>query len=205
MRLQVLPLFLLLSLTQIQTWAFVKHSVVKKTPMPMTAPLYLEGESYASTLYLVNSLNFGIEADITLYDLNGAQLTTKRTFMKANSQQSFRIKEILSEGGLYSEAGSVEVISPTNATALLGQLSVTRLGASAEYLDEEMFMPNVRGTNTIRAVIDSPQNSPIVAITNTSPTRVDNLHVNCIRNGVEPGTQRLFAWAKANKISSGVQ
>ncbi len=39
--------------------------------MPMTAPLFLESDTYTSTLYLFNPLNFGVQADVTPYDMSG--------------------------------------------------------------------------------------------------------------------------------------
>ena len=160
--------------------------LIKGTPMPSTAPLYLESETYTSTLYLVNQIKEGVEADVTLYDMSGALLTTKRLYLGSNSQQATSIRKVLSDGGLFSQAGSVEVLTPTHTSAVLGQLSITRKGLSADagkaYLDEELFMPEKGGSQTLRSVIDSPENSPIVAVTNVSPTATQTIKVTCVRS-----------------------
>ena len=154
--------------------------------MPMTAPLFLESDSYISTLYLINSLSFGVQADVTLYDISGLLLTAKHLYLEPNSRQTTSIKKIISDGGFFAQAGSVEVVSPQNAHALLGQLSITRSGTNKAYLDEELFMPDVVGSQRLNAVIDRPENSPIVALTNVSTTATQNLHVACIpSSGVE--------------------
>lgn len=106
-----------------------KAAVVKELPMPMTAPLFLESETYTSTLYLVNQLNFGVQADISVYDLSGALLLTGHRYLDANSDQAISIKKLLGDAGFFAQVGSVEVVSPENSAALLGQLSVTRTDA----------------------------------------------------------------------------
>lgn len=159
-----------------------KPVIVKKTPMPMTAPLFLESETYTSTISLVNQLDFGLNADITLYDMSGALMTTKRIYLDPNTSQVISIRKVLSDSGLYSQAGSVEVVTPENESAVLGQLSISRNGKAKAYLDEELFMPDVAGSGTLSAVIDSPENSPIVAITNISSTISQQVHVACLQS-----------------------
>ena len=65
-------------------------------------------------------------------------------------------------------------------SASIGQLSITRSGPKPAYLDEELFMPNESGSQVLRSVIDSPENSPMVALTNISATSNQTLHVSCI-------------------------
>jgi hypothetical protein len=79
----------------------------------------------------------------------------------------------------------VDVITPQHAANVLGQLSITRSGGTKAYLDEELFMPNDTGSQTIRAVIDTPENSPIVAITNVSDKTSQTLHVSCLPSSGE--------------------
>ena len=162
------------------THAQSKPSVVKRLPMPMTAPLFLESGAYTSTLYLVNQLNFGVQADVSLYDTNGSLLTTGHRYLNANSDQTISILKLLGDAGMFAEVGSVEIVSPENSDALLGQLSITRAGKNKAYLDEELFMSSSAGTRNLRAVIDSPQNSPIVSVANVSATTAETLHIDCI-------------------------
>jgi hypothetical protein len=41
-------------------------------------------------------------------------------------------------------------------------------------------MPAHNGSTTLRSVIDSPENSPIVAVTNTSSTEMHTVRMNCL-------------------------
>jgi hypothetical protein len=130
-------------------------------PMPSVAPLYLESDTYSSTLYVVNRFSIGIQTDVMVYDMTGALLATKHLYLQPTTQQAISIRKILSDGGFFSEAGSVEIVTPTSSAPVLGQLSITRTGMKKAYLDEEFVMPEKGASQTLRSVIDSPENSPI--------------------------------------------
>lgn len=174
--------------------------IVKELPMPSSAPLFLESETYTSTLYLVNQLLFGVQVDVTLFDMSGSLLTTKHLYLEPNSQQSASVKRILAEGGLYSEAGSLEIVTPDNSAAVLGQLSIARTGSNKAYLDEELFMSGEAGSQTIRSVIDSPENSPIVAITNVSTSASQTLRISCFPSKGERVDKVLGIQPKQTKL-----
>ena len=100
--------WLLLALGVGATSAYaVPRTVVRRLPMPMTAPLFLESETYSSTLYLVNSLSFGMDASVTIYDMSGALLINRHYYIEPNAQRTIAIKQVLTDGGIFSQAGSV--------------------------------------------------------------------------------------------------
>ena len=169
--------------------------------MPSVAPLFLEGEKYTSKLYLVNPLSFGVQVSVTLYDMSGAALTTKQLYMSSNTQTSLSIRQVLSDANITSEAGSIEVISPQTAAPMLGQLSITRSGSKTAYLDEELYMPSEDGSQTLRSVIDSPENSPVVAMTNISTTTTQTVHVTCVTTSSIPIERILTIQPKQTVLS----
>ncbi len=169
-------------------------------PMPMTAPLYLENDVYESTLYLVNALDLGMSVDTSVYDMSGALLITKHSYMAPTSQMSLRISTILSDVGIYSEIGSVEVMSPLHSSGLLGQLSVTRKGSATSYLDEELFTPSKLSSNLLRGVLDGSALTTVIAITNTSPINVHNGQLTCVDNSPFPQTSAFTLQPKQTML-----
>ncbi len=114
------------------------------------------------------------------YDMSGAILTTKQLYFETNNQQTIEIKGILSDAKLYVQVGSIQVLTPQNESAVLGQVSITRNGTDKAYLDEELFTPNPAGSHIPRGVVDSSQGSPNVAVT-------DDLHISISQNVPQDG------------------
>ncbi len=168
--------------------------------MHTTAPLFLETESYTSTLHLINALKLGVQANVLLYERNGTLLATKRLDLSANSQKTIGIKSILVAAGSSAQVGSVEVFTPGNSSAVLGQVSIARVDDSAASVDEELFMPDPSGSQTLRAVIDTPERSPLVAVANTSSSVSQAVRLECIPSLGQPVTKTLSLGPKQMEL-----
>ena len=175
-------------------------SIVKQPATPLTAPLFLENSVYTSDLHLVNSLQLSVQANVTVYDKSGTVLTKKSLSLDPNSQRTVGIGGLLQEAGVYAQLGSVEVLTPGNESAVLGQVSITRAGASKAFLEEELFMPDPGDSRTLRAVVDSASSSPVVALTSLTSSDSQTLHVRCVRSSGEVSTRTLTLQPRQMKL-----
>ena len=140
--------------------------------MPMVFPLFLQNQDFSSALVLTNAANQPTYADVILKSTNGTEITQKRVDFTAHSQSVVDIQSLLASAVSPATTGSITVMqSPEfdGTMVILGQLSMTdRASEQPNYIDEEVAMPNTAGSQTLRAVADSGEGSPLVAVTNLS-------------------------------------
>lgn len=167
-----------------------KATMPKMMPMPMVAPLFLENQEFSSTLYMVNDLNMPASAQVTLFDLDGNMICMDTISFKPNSQQSVDIRELLEKFKSPATMGSLRLQPQTSSgTGILGQLSLTYYGPKTTFFDEEMLMPSMEGSSTLRAVADGDYLSA-VAITSLSEAS-QTLTVSCLSEAGSPVTKRM--------------
>jgi len=136
--------------------------------MPMVAPLFLENREFSSTLYMVNELKIPAAAKLTLFDLGGNKIGEDTISFLPNSQQEIGIRGLLDKFHSAAQFGSLrEEVLTSNGVGVLAQLSVTHHGGNTSFFDEELLMPSMEGSSTLRAVSDGGRSS-IVAITSLS-------------------------------------
>jgi hypothetical protein len=140
--------------------------------MPMVFPLFLQNEDFSSALVLTNAANQSTYADVILKTTNGTEITHQRVEFTAHSQSSVNLQSLLMSAVSPATTGSIIVMqSPEfdGTMVILGQLSITNhVSTQPNYIDEEVAMPNTAGSQTLRAVADSGEGSPLVAVTNLS-------------------------------------
>jgi hypothetical protein len=153
------------------------------TQMPLVLPLFIQDRQFTSTLVMVNGSNEVTAADVTLTALNGREIKTERVDFAPHSQRRIEIYSLLQAAVSPDTSGRITIMpsSGVKNMAVLAQLSLTYLGSrEPTYLDEEIAMPSPEGSQTLRAVADPGQGSPVVAITSLSASP-QNITVQCLR------------------------
>jgi len=64
-------------------------------PMPLVAPLFLEGEHFTSTLTLVNEMAKSTSAKVTLVDSGGREIGSTTVRFDAHCQRQVRLSDVL--------------------------------------------------------------------------------------------------------------
>jgi hypothetical protein len=137
----------------------------------LVMPLFLEGAQFSSTLVLVNDSIANTYAYVTIRATDGAVIGVRRVTFSQHSQRQIRIGDILSENGSSATAGSIVVAqSPLlKGPSIGGMLALTYLGsADPNYMDEEIAMPMLTGSEVLEGVVDRANGSPILSITSVS-------------------------------------
>jgi hypothetical protein len=133
----------------------------------MIIPLFVEGDQFSSTLTLINNATSSTYADLTLRGLDGKAIVTKRVDFNPHSQRRVDIGKLLDSKASTSTAGSI-LVTPSGALAgpsIGAVLSMTYLGyTDPNYIDEEIFVPNVKGSQVLQGVADRGEESPILAV-----------------------------------------
>src|SRR5215469_15365870 len=119
-----------------------------KITMPLVAPLFLENETVASTLTVVNEANIPTKATLVVLDLSGAMELKKDVVFAAHSQRKWRLSEILADVPEVT-AGSIYIHPDPDLKGmdLAAQLSMTiNTGFEPQYIEEELVTPMMEGS-----------------------------------------------------------
>jgi hypothetical protein len=140
--------------------------------MPMVFPLFIQNQDFTSAVVLTNAASQSTYADVTLTRTDGREITHHRVQFAPHSQSTVDIQSLLMSAVSPTTTGSITVTQSPDfdgTMVILGQLSMTyRASEQATYIDEEIAMPNMEGSQTLRAVSDPGEGSPLVAVTNLS-------------------------------------
>jgi hypothetical protein len=150
--------------------------------MPVIAPLFIQNRDFTSTLVLVNDSILTTYADVTLQALDGREITTKRVQFPPHSQQRVEIGELLASVVSRASTGRITVMQSPDLKGMpiAAQLSLTyRASDEPNYIDEETSMPSAEGSQTLRAVADAGNGSPLLAITSLAESG-QHILVDCI-------------------------
>lgn len=150
--------------------------------MPLVAPIFIEDDDFTSMLVMVNSSSVNTFADVVLTGMDGGEIARKRVQFTSHSQRHIEISALLHETSSSATTGRVEILqSPAlKGMSVLAQLLLTYQGSSKpNYIDEEISMPSASGSQTLRAVTDGTDGSPILAITSLSSS-TQRLTVECL-------------------------
>jgi len=161
--------------------------------MPLIVPLFLEGNQFTSTLTLVNNSTATTYADVTLRALDGKTIASKRIDFTPHSQRRVDIIKLLDMNGSSAKIGSILVMqNPALAgPSILAVLSMTYLGsADPNYIDEEIFMPSMTGSQMLQGVADSGDGSPILAISSLAES-VQHVQIQCLGKDGASAAQRI--------------
>lgn len=136
--------------------------------MPNVIPLFLEDRQFTSTLVLVNASAVTTYADVGFTARNGAHITTQRVQFAPHSQQTIDIGAVLASAASTASSGSISImVSPdVQPSSIAAQLSMTYSGGpNPNYIDEELEMPSMNISSTLRGVAERSKGSPIIGIT----------------------------------------
>jgi hypothetical protein len=158
-----------------------QHSNDPMMQMPIVAPLFLEDANFTSTLVLVNAASVREYADVSLRGVDGKVIVSQRVHFSPHSERRFEIASLLRSSGSSVTSGSIVVTpSPDSGGAIAAALSMTyRTQPELNYIDEELAMPSMEGSQISRAVADSGEGSPIVAITSLAES-VQRVKIECV-------------------------
>lgn len=151
----------------------------------MVAPLFVEDQDFDSTLVIVNAARSAEYADVSIRGLNGGVISSRRVGIAPHDQTRLEIADLLKSSGSLVTAGSVVVMAaPGSGSAVAAALSIThRTRPELNYIDEELLMVNMNGSEVLQGVADSGSGSPLIALTSVIET-VQHVRVDCLdKNG----------------------
>ena len=137
-------------------------------PMPLVAPIFLEDAKNSSSLLIANNSAINAGATITVRSLSGAEVGTIRRKLSPHEQQEISLQSLLTGFASPIVAGSITVTQDANlkGMAIAAQLLLTNFKASLpSYVDEELAMPSISGSATLRGVADEAAGTALLAIT----------------------------------------
>ena len=167
-------------------------------PMPLVAPVFLQTAQIDSSVSIVNGTELPAPGFVTVRDMSGAAVIRKPITFAAHSSQVIAAHDLLNEAGSVIQSGSmtVEQAPTVKGPALLGQLSMTlHVGSVPAFLEEELGMPTMHGSQSLRGVSSETTNLPLVAVTSNSES-AQTITASCVGEGT-PSKIELAAGATA--------
>lgn len=172
-----------------------------KMAMPLVAPLFIENGEFTSNLVLVNAASDNTYADVVLRSARGNTIAQKRVSLLAISQEKVSIADMLLAARSGVTTGSV-LVTPSavlQGMAVAAQLTMTfRKYARPSYVDEEVAMPSMEGSQELHGVADAGDGLPLLSITNLSETS-QHVLIKCIS---EYGPVRMQTLAVAGSATA---
>lgn len=153
------------------------------TPMemlPQMAPIFVEDGDISSSLVIVNNSAIKAGATIQVRDLSGNEIAKTHRALKPHEQQEISLQTLLAGVATPPVVGSVTVAQDPELKGMTvaSQLLLTsRRGKSPAYVDEELAMPGIDGSGTLRGVTDASVGTALLAVTsNVGWTQHVTLH-----------------------------
>jgi hypothetical protein len=161
-----------------------RGEIQKSAPMmqmPLIAPMFVEDSDFTSTLVLVNAAAVDSYADVNVRDLSGTVIASQRVLFSPQTQRRVKLGTLLRSSGSSATTGSILVIPPSDSGgAIAAALSMTyRTNPEPNYVDEELAMPSMSNSQVLRAVADSGEGSPLVAISSLAES-VQEVQIECL-------------------------
>ena len=151
------------------------------TPISLVAPLFIADQEFTSTLTLLNASGIATYADVILRAPDGSQITRARVNFPPHSHQRIDVGTLLASAASLFTTGSIVVMPDPGlrGPAIGASLSLTFVGSlQPNYIDEDMEISDVGGSQILRAVTDSGDDSPILALTSLS-TSAQHITIGC--------------------------
>lgn len=139
-------------------------------PMPLVAPIFIEDAKTTSSLVIANNSAINAGATITVRSLAGVQVGTTHRKLAPHEQQEISLQSLLAGFVSPIGAGSITVTQDANLKGMTvaSQLLLTKFtGTLPSYVDEELAMPKINGSATLRGVADEALGPALLAITST--------------------------------------
>jgi len=119
---------------------------------------------------------------VTLTGLDGREIAHQRVEFTPHSQRRVEVNDLLAAVVSAATTGRISAMQSPNlkGMAITAQLSLTYLGSQKpNYVDEEIAMPSAKGSQSLRAVADASDGSPLIAITSLAQTG-QHILVECL-------------------------
>ena len=149
--------------------------------MPLVAPLFLEDQTFSSTLVIVNASYESTFATVILRNLSGNTIFQTQVPLPPASQTQLPVGNLLRQAKSSERKGSIVVEQSPDLTgmAVLAQLSITRTGSRLSFIDEELSMPDsAMGSAILRGVAHGNSKSSLVAIASLAQT-TQRVRIDC--------------------------
>jgi len=137
-------------------------------PMPLVAPIFIEDGKTSSSLVIANSTAIIAGATITVRSLSGSEVGTIHRKLAPHEQQEIPVQSLLAQFASPISTGSITVTQDASlkGMAVAAQVLLTKFKTSLpSYVDEELAMPSVSGSATLRGVADEAAGTALIAIT----------------------------------------
>jgi hypothetical protein len=174
-------------------------------PMPGAAPLFIQGDGFDSSLVVVNDASVNAGATITLRDLEGHQLVQKRIVLEKSSRFSIAVSSLLEHVESPPILGSLSVLQDAKVAGMViaAQLTIQdERNSTPAYIDEELGMPAMDGSSTLRGVADPAEGPALLAITNLESS-TQHITLRCLREKTENASVSITIAAYATSVSPG--
>lgn len=161
------------------------ENAISAVNMPSTAPLFLENDTFSSTVHIVNEGNPAVTGSLVLRAVDGSLIARKAVPLGGHSSTAIRVADLLkSSTQTPVHVGRLELYDDTvEGSALAGQIILKYTDrARLHSIDEEMLMPSMTTSHALRAVAISATGDPYVAVSNPSAV-VENVTANCYPEG----------------------
>ena len=135
--------------------------------LPQVAPVFVEDGTTTSLLIVLNNSAISAGAAISVRGLSGDEAVHNHVSLKPHEQREISIQTLLSSLSAPPTIGSVTVTQDTDLKGLtvVSQMLITsQRGASPSYIDEELAMPVIGGSTTLRGVADEALGSALIAV-----------------------------------------
>ncbi len=177
------------------------------TPMemlPQVAPIFIEDGKTTSSLVIVNNSGINAGATISIRALSGAEAVHSHIALKPHQQQDISLQSLL--GGFTSPPtiGSVTVAQDSELKGLtvVSQMLITnQRGALPSYVDEELAMPAIEGSTTLRGVADEAIGDALLAVTSVVDW-TQHITLRCLNQNSESKPTIITLAAQATALVS---
>lgn len=167
--------------------------------LPQVAPVFVEDGKTTSSLVIVNNSAISAGATISVRGLSGTEAMHTHIPLEPHEQQEISLQSLLSGVQNAPTIGSVTVSQDPELKGLtvVSQLLITnQRGALPSYVDEELAMPVIGGSTTLRGVADESLGSALIAVTSiVGWTQKITLHCMSQNNESKPAVITLPAEA----------
>jgi hypothetical protein len=148
--------------------------------MPSVGPLFLETQTFSTTVSVVNAGTSPVTGMLVLRALDGTTIIRKPVTVGGHSSVSLKVSDVLTSVGSQVQQGRVELYDDSVAgSALVGQLTLSYADrARVHILDEELTMPSMTTSQVLRGVAVDSTSAPFVAVTNPG-MQPEDVSANC--------------------------
>lgn len=136
--------------------------------MPQVAPIFIEDGKTSSSVVIVNNSATNAGVAVMVYSLAGSPVSSTHRLLAPHEQQEISLKSLLIDLETPITAGSIMVAQDANLKGMtvISQVLITSNRGFPSYIDEELAMPSMSGSSTLRAVADQAVGAALLAVTN---------------------------------------